>query len=246
MRVNLTLKFDKGLDLPIDYNYIVQAALLKWLGDESYSKFIHDTGYQCAGRKYKMYTFSRLKGNFDFDRVKKRIRFDDNVNLIIASADDRFLSYLVNNVIKNDRVNLVNNIGTVESVECRKDEIGEDEIVETESPIVNYSTFDNGLGKKTYYYSPDEKEFSVFSRNNLIKKYNALYGRDPENSDFSIEPFQSSRIRQSVVLYKGFIIKGWRGRFHIKGSKELMNLAYNTGIGSKNSQGFGCIRLLKR
>lgn len=245
MRINLTFKFSGGLDIPIDYNYIVQAALLRWLGDESYSKFIHDSGYEFNGRRYKLYTFSRLRGSFDIDRVHKRIKFGENVGLTVASADDKFLSYLVNNVIKNDEVNFVNNIGTIQSVECLKTSIGDDEIVETQSPIINYSTFENGLGKKTYYYSPDEKEFEIFSRNNLLKKYEALYGDKPSNSDFFIKPLDSSRLRQSVVLYKGFVIKGWRGKFHISGSKELMNLAYDTGIGSKNSQGFGCIKVVK-
>ncbi|HHW68127.1 CRISPR-associated endoribonuclease Cas6 [Defluviitalea raffinosedens] len=35
------------------------------------------------------------------------------------------------------------------------------------------------------------------------------------------------------------MIKGWNGKFKITGDKKLMNIAYNYGLGNKNSQEFG-------
>ncbi|GAI77595.1 unnamed protein product [marine sediment metagenome] len=34
-------------------------------------------------------------------------------------------------------------------------------------------------------------------------------------------------------------IKAWLGTYQIHGKPELISLAYDTGLGSKNSQGFG-------
>ncbi len=36
-------------------------------------------------------------------------------------------------------------------------------------------------------------------------------------------------------MYKGYVIKGWDGEFLMRGLKELMDIDYNAGIGSKNS-----------
>lgn len=48
-----------------------------------------------------------------------------------------------------------------------------------------------------------------------------------------------------MILYKGTVIKAWEGTFRLLGPQELVELAYDTGLGAKNSQGFGCFELLK-
>jgi CRISPR-associated endoribonuclease Cas6 len=35
------------------------------------------------------------------------------------------------------------------------------------------------------------------------------------------------------------------GRFKLKGSPALMSIAYDTGLGSKNSQGFGMFEIVR-
>ena len=108
------------------------------------------------------------------------------------------------------------------------------------SPVTIYSTLQSPTGKKTYYYNPREKEFSILIRDNLLKKYQAYYKRSPDNDEFSIEPLRVSKKDEKIVSYKGFIIKGWMGLYRLNGSPELLKLAYDAGIGGKNSQGFGC------
>lgn len=65
----------------------------------------------------------------------------------------------------------------------------------------------------------------------------------PENDEFNISPI--GRFNERIVKYKDFIIKGYTGKFELKGSKELMEIAFCTGLGSKNSQGFGNIIQVK-
>lgn len=48
----------------------------------------------------------------------------------------------------------------------------------------------------------------------------------------------------AIIKYKGTVIKGYSGDFILKGNPELIKLAYDTGLGSKNSQGFGCIEVM--
>ncbi|WP_416175482.1 CRISPR-associated endoribonuclease Cas6 [Clostridium sp.] len=243
MRLNITLEFDGNLNLPIQYNNIMQAVILNWLGDENYQKFIHDVGFKFKNRKYKLFTFSKIFGKFKINRENKTIDFFDNVNFTISSLEDKFLNYLAANVIGKDNFKFGNNIVNIKSIQSIYNKISNKEKVYTRSPIVVYSTFKNYLGNKTYYYSPLEREFSELIRKNLIHKYEAYYGQSPKDDEFSIQAINQSKLKQRVVLYKGYIIKGWDGEFLIQGSKELMNIAYNAGIGSKNSQGFGCIEI---
>ncbi|MFX0548653.1 CRISPR-associated endoribonuclease Cas6 [Hathewaya histolytica] len=239
MRIKINFRSRGKVVLPIQYNHIIQACLLKWLNEENYQKFIHNTGYKYENRQFKMYSFSKVMGNFKFNREDKTLIFDKKFSLVVTSEEDKFLSYIANNIILSDSINIKGQEIMIESVNILKCNIEEDMEIYTLSPITVYSTFQHNEKKKTYYYSPFESEFSELIRENLIKKYKAFYGTLPKNSEFSIEGI--NRVKQSVLNYKGITIKGWNGEFKIKGSKELINLAFNSGIGSKNSQGFGCI-----
>jgi len=44
---------------------------------------------------------------------------------------------------------------------------------------------------------------------------------------------------EKVVLFKDTVIKGWMGIYKLKSHPKILKLAYDTGLGSKNSQGFG-------
>jgi len=57
--------------------------------------------------------------------------------------------------------------------------------------------------------------------------------------EFTIQPI--SNVNLNIVYYKDFLIKGYSGKYKIRGDKRLLELALDAGVGSKNSQGFGCI-----
>ena len=47
--------------------------------------------------------------------------------------------------------------------------------------------------------------------------------------------------KESLVFYKKEAVRAWNGVFKISGSKELIELALNAGLGERNSAGFGCV-----
>lgn len=243
MRIQLTLKFQHTLVLPIQYNNILQAVILKWLGDDNFQKFIHDTGYEFNNRRYKMYSFSRIEGKFTMNKEEKTITYFEEGKINISSADDKFLNYLVNNVITEGDIYIKGQKVIIDEIKCYKKTLKSGDKIYAKSPIVAYSTFEHEGSKKTYYYSPMEKEFQSILKNNLINKYNAVYGIEPDERDFEIVPLKNKKLRESVVVYKQTVIKGWSGEFILKGSQKLLDIAYNAGLGSKNSQGFGFIEI---
>ena len=72
MKYKFTFKLDNPLELPINYNHIMQAALISWLDNEKYQKFFHDYGYKYENRTFKMYSYSKIFGTFRIDKENKK------------------------------------------------------------------------------------------------------------------------------------------------------------------------------
>ncbi|HML37942.1 MAG TPA: CRISPR-associated endoribonuclease Cas6 [Bacillota bacterium] len=51
------------------------------------------------------------------------------------------------------------------------------------SPCTAYTTLEN---RQTRFYNPFDYEFSDYIRNNLLRKYESLYNKLPEDNNFSI------------------------------------------------------------
>ena len=84
---------------------------------------------------------------------------------------------------------------------------------------------------------------------NLIKKYIAVYKKNmTDNSkNFTIKPLKVDLKRNFILTkFKNTIIKGWMGLYKISGNPELLKIAYDAGIGSKNSAGFGMWEVINK
>ncbi|WP_343249685.1 CRISPR-associated endoribonuclease Cas6 [Diplocloster hominis] len=241
MKYKFTFPLKNPLTLNTSYNHILQAALLTWLNDKNYQSFLHDTGYEAGNRSYKLFSFSKIFGNHRIITGQHKIIYQDQIHFYISSYDSKFVTYLAENIISQSQLNLNGNYLTPSSFETIVEEYDDRCEIQTLSPICIYSTLANHDGvKKTYYYTPYEQEYSELIRKNLIHKYESYHGNAPEDTQFQIKPMNRF-CRESIIFYKKTVIKGWNGKFLISGSKELMDMAVNAGLGSKNSQGFGCV-----
>jgi len=59
-----------------------------------------------------------------------------------------------------------------------------------------------------------------------------------------MQDWRSSEVTLSRNSFIVSSIKAWLGTYQIHGKPELISLAYDTGLGSKNSQGFGMFEIL--
>ena len=242
MLCKINFSSNTEIHLPMSYNYIIQSVLYKFINEESYANFMHNKGYTFNKRSYKLFSFSNiLEKPVHIDREKKRFVFPKDISLYFSSVDNDFFRYVFNSIINVDEyVNIGQNTAVISKIELIRQDISQREIVAAMSPITIYSTLltpENN--KKTYYYNPYEKEFSPYIRKNLINKYVAMYDEEPKNDEFLIVPKRN--IHESIIKYKGFIIKGHTGTFEIEGAQELMDIAFCAGLGGKNSQGMGLI-----
>lgn len=245
MRATINLELKQPIKLPIQYNHIINGAILNWLRNVESNKFIHDETFKQNAKNNKFYTFSKLQGKFTMDVKNKKITYYSGVNLLISSYDDKFLSHIINSLVMKESMNILNQEIKIDNIETSLYSVNQEEIkAYTKSPVTVYSTFKEEGKNKTRYYSPYEKEFEEIVRKSLINKYKSFYGKMPKDNRFSIELLNRKQPKESVIIYKGIVIKAWSGEFVMRGSKELLNLAYQAGIGAKNSQGFGCVELI--
>ncbi len=246
MKFGITFRCVTPVSLPLSYNHILQAALLAWLQDENYTTFLHDVGYQREQRTFKLYSFSNLLGKHSVDKKAKRIRFDDTVTVYISSYMEEMGQYVRESLDEGRPLRLGNVMLPLEEAYVVEDEV-EDCYVQAFSPITIHSTIQLPTGtKKTYYYEPREKDFSVMLRDNLIRKYETVFHCEPEDKTFSLQPLEDGSVKKEVVIYRKTVIIGWTGRFYISGSKELIKMALLAGVGARNSMGFGCLLQIER
>jgi len=240
MTVKLGNRGGSSISIPVAYNHMVQAFIYQNISSDL-ADFLHDRGYLYGKRSFKFFTFSRILGSWR--RRGNELIFKPPLVLHISSPVDRFITELANTMVSVDEVRLGREKLSVECIEFPPDpEIGTSVMIETLSPITVYSTLYAADGKKkTYYYSPKESEFQVLVEANLKKKA-AIFYRRVYRSSICIMPLK--RPREVVVIFKGTVVKGWTGSFELRGPKSLLRLAYEVGLGSKNSAGFGMFGLI--
>lgn len=254
MKLYLTFGSNKKISLPTHYNHIMQAAILNWIEDEEYQKFIHDIGYVYEGRSFKLFTFSKLMGKYTLTDNKKEMIFEGKVKIIISSSQVRFIECLEKSLRDPSKVwQLGRNEVNIISISKEEEPlVGHEIVVRSLSPVVAYNTILEKDKKKTKYYGPEDIEFENILRQNLIKKYKSIVEMNPSlkmeeftENDFKITVLKPKMLSKAIVYYKGFVIVGFNGQFKLQGHPILLQLALEAGLGGKNAQGFGCIQYIK-
>lgn len=244
IHVNIKFKVKNDcVSLPISYNHLVQSCIYNSISDEL-ADFLHSTGYCVEKRNFKLFSFSRLNGPFQIDKDKKEICFFEKIGLTVSSLVDEFCESLVNTLLTKGEVRIGSNVLEVESINAKKIKIDQPEIkVKTLSPIVVYSTLLGPDGRKyTCYFQPGEPDYNRLISSNLCNKYRAYYNEGAPDGEVTVE--KVGQVKMHVINYKDTVIKGYSGKLLLKGPKELLQMAVDAGLGSKNSQGFGCVEII--
>jgi len=246
MRIAIEFEGNR-LSFPLEYNQSIQGFIYHNI-DKTLASFLHDKGFITKGRTFKLFTFSRLLGKYRIS--KERIEFEERVKFWIASPVDNLIESFASNLARKPEVFLGDERFYVTSIEVKQKLSCDNAEIFMLSPVTVYSTLlkpEGGhptrMGKKTYYYNPKEEDFGRLVNENMKKKYTAFYRKEADNLAMDITPVKVRASDEKIVSYKGFIIKGWMGRYRIKGNEELISLAYDAGLGAKNSQGFGMFEI---
>jgi CRISPR-associated endoribonuclease Cas6 len=245
MRVKLELFSKNPVRLNIAYNHQIQSFIYNNLSNKIGS-FIHDKGYEFEKRQYKLFTFSKLRNNGKSWVKDKKVFFEKSFHFCVSSIDEEFIKDFSSNIIKNE-LNIGGNEVYLENINVSDNGTIEKHIsngkvsVKTLSPIFMYSTLENG---NRVFHSPDEKEYPELIKNNLLKKFYAFYENYPADKTFDLELKEGYHIKKQNDYYKKNRYECYYASFVLSGSIELIKFAYDVGLGSRNSQGFGCIEVI--
>ncbi|MFD2671136.1 CRISPR-associated endoribonuclease Cas6 [Marinicrinis sediminis] len=241
----VTMKSESPLKLPLAYQQILQGFCYHVLQDRAFAQFLHDLGYPVGKRNFKLFTFSRLTGQYRIDKKHKQIVFEDSFSWQISSIVPAFIQEFGRSLLTADSLHFHGQEVFVDEV--RYEDIGESTSparIRMISPVTVHSTFESASGKKTtQFYDPDDPAFSHLIHENLRKKYLAFYQREMEG-DFGIESVNVHPRDKVVTRFKQFMITAWNGVYQLNGTPENIRFAQCVGIGSRNSQGFGMFETL--
>jgi CRISPR-associated endoribonuclease Cas6 len=268
MRINLTLiPKEKRCYIPINYQYPLSAAIYKILSAASpeFANFLHAKGYLSAdGKPMKLFTFSYL--DIPDYRLQENLLILNNYptcQLKISSPMiEDFIQHLVIGLFTHQELAIGNqytvgrfHIQQVESLPTP--EFKSTTRFKSLSPFV-VSTMKEYNGKLTpHYFRPADPGLNEAIRLNLIKKYETIYHQPPENQELNFILDQDyvrrkggpDKITKLITLKEHSEKEATRVRainapFTLSGSTELMQVAWEAGLGTHCSQGFGCVEVL--
>lgn len=234
MQLTITINLSEKCSLPLAYHHILQAVIYRLMAEDGNESTIHDKGAENGKRVYKLFTFGLIKGHYQINN--KRIIFDDTMSFEVRCLEEKLLLNMQKNILSAG-INLCGSTYTDVTCTLRNTTIKEDKIlIRMDSPICVYSTIEESGFTK--YYSPEDTEFATLVNENFKRKYAAATNQIPDG-DITIEPYRVGSRDKYVTTYKDTYLSGWKGYYSLSGKAEYLTFLYNTGLGSKNSQGFG-------
>ena len=249
MRIKLSLEPEKGhLVLPVHYNHLIQGLIYRNL-DQALARRFHEEGFLYGKRRFKLFTFSRLISRRpQYFPERRELALKAPIYLWIGAMEVRLLESLVSHLVKRREIRLGETTCHLSALEVEMaPEVCGPVRARTLSPITVHRTF----GRLTRYYHPEEPEFSELILANLRRKALAFYGENFKNPGLKEAYLKPISLKKEVIIRfrtrpeeEGTVIKGWDGIFELYLPEPYFTLAYNAGLGDRNSQGFGMVALL--
>jgi CRISPR-associated endoribonuclease Cas6 len=212
---------------------------------------LHKKGYTYKNRTFRHFTFSRIfsKG---MRRENNHWKIDDEIFFFASFYEDKAAETAIINLMDCKEFRLgsaeftIKSIKTIFSNDFQNTNNNKVEFdFMTLSPIVVHKTEQNQDGKKTVYFTPNDQQFYdriIMNLNRKAKSMGIL-----SDCDVIIKPVKIDTKRSlAIVKYKDFYIKGHTGIFSFSGNRKYAELAMDSGIGTKNAQGFGMIKVIRK
>ncbi len=234
MQIKILLRAENGLIIPLNYNHQVQSAIYAKLREVGESDFWHDCGFS-SDKVYKAFVFGALNGSYSVR--DKLISFNRDISLEIRSPMLSFCDALQRSIELKPQIKLFDTWLTVAGAGLTNQHInGRSAVFTAETPIIAYRTDED---KHIHFYGPDDECHAEMLIKNFRRKYAAMTGMEPD--DIEVRAIGSHK--KVVTNFKGTWLNGWKGRYKITGDYRALEFLYNAGLGSKNSQGFGMLKL---
>jgi CRISPR-associated endoribonuclease Cas6 len=242
--------------LPVDYQYFISAWIYKVLmkADHSFADFLHRQGYFDGNKKFRHFCYSPFWiGSSHFWKEKSLLEVHSNtLSLDISFGVEEAAEQFIIGLFRNQHAYIGNRFNGLELlvtlVERLPDLVCREEMAYTAwSPVV--VSLQKANDRYATYLSPEEPEYGDLLLRNLSQKWKTLPGAPPfpgTGWDFRL----LNTPRSKLVTVKSFTsreskIRGYQFRFQLKAPVEVHRLILSSGLGEKNSTGFGWVDPLR-
>lgn len=201
-------------------------------------------------KQFKPYVFSVWYGkNFNERKVGPQIKF------IFSSGDCETITHFWNGllVIKNLNEDYfsansikfsLKNINITKQIKINSDKI----VVETIGITVVTNPNEDPKNFDKWYLVPKKSNIEFFNEILTLRtkqRYEFLLNKKMP-SEVILEFTNDNDIKECVIPHYGGYIKGFKGRFILKSSPEVLQFLYDYGLGVRTGQGFGLIDIVKQ
>ena len=247
MRVRIIFKLkNRGASLPFHHQHILAQFLKGVLVKGENEKYI----------SYPFYNFSGLKGQTKISRNGLHY-YSSLVTLVISSADQEFLDYLLAQVFEFDDIQLGNLEVSPLSTEVEKgvDLADEMKFICISPAVPTKAAFNDVEGKR--FILPETDEFSDLLYESTMQRMEltGLYNEEQlaSFSKFQVVPDVAylNRLREKekkfARIYSVFDmdvkyeVRGYTLPFKLYAAKEVQEFLFNCGIGNYTYKGFGML-----
>lgn len=254
IKLNLSVDLSKKNILPINYKYEFSSWFYKILseGNEEFSSWLHDKGYENGANFFKFFTFSDV----EIPRGKYKVLGDrlilkcNRLSLTFSFLAPEISSHFVTGLFKNKKFTIGDEISDaffcVDDIQTLPMPSFYPQMnFKSKSPIVVSLPIIVKDKLQHEYISPIHVDFKRRFAENLIKKANTYYKRDLNFTPDDIDIKASDKIFEKRIFIKRgkkseTKVKGNLFHFTINAPRELIEIGYLAGFGEINSQGFGC------
>ncbi len=235
MRFTVTYNLSKDT-IPIDYRSGFISLIKKAM--ETANKDLYKKFYE-EDQKAKPYTFSVyspdgfIKNGNEF-KVGKTLVFNFSTNSYEIGT------YIYNGLMDNETKIFPffggNQLKLQKATLLQEPEITSDTVVfKTMSTVLI-----NAVGKKDWYFIPDDSEFPDAFDTCVAAMVNELL----ETNNTKVI-FNRIKTKRQVVKHYGGNMQGFEGIFALSGDREVLQLIHAVGLGVRRSQGFGMLRVMR-
>ncbi len=240
MRVEIVCCTDGIKAIPVNYQYYLTSAIYNYIrmADPIIAEKIHEEGFGEDNKAFKLFTYSYLKGDvFELSGTDLRIN-PGCFRWFVSSPINRILDLLVTGISMSGKLEIKKELFDIHKVKIHNNpSFKSKETFLCNSPIVVTKRRDDGT---TEYVVDSTEDFSSRINNNLMRKYDILFGE--KYSGTGIKAYTRKKYPSTkLIKFKTIKIRGIFDEIVLEGDTDLMHIAYDAGLGEKNSMGFGMI-----
>lgn len=241
-----------GCELPINYQYPLQAAIYRILAqsDLSFSTWLHENGYELhRSKRFKLFTFSNLIiPQYGINKERERLVIkSDLVTLFISFLPEKSTQRFIQGLFQKQSIQIADYLSGVQFIVREIQGMSPldyypDMIFKTLSPVCVSCRNDHG---RMDYLAPTDPRYELGILTGLLARYDAIHGHpykgDPYCHIELLNEPKSTLVRIKAGTRDETRVRGYRYQFKIDLPNELMHIAYESGLGEKGSMGFGMI-----